>query len=96
MKEIILSVASAAMSNVWGKTPRFYQSKAITRLLQMHCAGQKLSLMILIQGAGSVKSTLPQTVGVVTYGVTRIIENILCLGSDQQSNLNTRCKLMVV
>ena len=42
------------------------------------------SSMILIQGTRSGKSTVLQTVRVVTCGVTLIIENILSLGVDQQ------------
>ena len=44
--------------------------------------------MLHTQGTGSGKSMVPQTVGVVTCGVTLIIKNILSLGSNQRSKFN--------
>jgi len=38
-----------------------------------------------VQGTGSGKSTVPKTVGVVTCGITLVIENTLSLGADQCS-----------
>ena len=64
---------------------RSYQPEERIRLLQIHCSGQKLSSMLLIQCTGCGKSTVPQTVGVVTCGVTLVWENTLSLGADQQS-----------
>ena len=59
----------------------------------MHCTYQKPLSMMLIQGTGDGKSTLPQTVGVVTYGVSLIIENTLCLGAYQQSKFKNAVKM---
>jgi superfamily II DNA helicase RecQ len=42
---------------------------------------------MLVQGTGSGKSSVPQTVAVVDGGVTIVIENTLALGSDQQSKV---------
>ena len=51
----------------------------------MHCSGNKPSSVLLVQGTGSGKSTVPQTVSVVTCGITLVIENTLSLGADQCS-----------
>ena len=56
----------SAMKMVWDKKPRGYQDKAIKMLLQMHCPPSQRSAMLLVQGTGSGKSTVPQTGGVVT------------------------------
>ena len=78
-------VTVAAMENVWSKSPCSYQLCAITSLLKMHCKGQHPSSLLLVQGTGTGKSTVPQTVGVITCGVTLVIENTLSLGADQRS-----------
>ena len=51
----------------------------------MFCKDNDPSSMLLINGTGRGKLTFPQTVGVVTCGVTLIIENTLSLGSNQKS-----------
>ena len=84
---MLQAVCVAAMSNMWSKAPHLYQTNGITLLLSMYCKDIKPSSMLLIQGTGSGKSTVPQTVGVVTCGVTMILENTLSLGADQQSKL---------
>ena len=43
--------------------------------------------VLLVQGTGSGKSSVPQTVAVVDGGVTIVIENTLALGSDQRSKI---------
>ena len=51
----------------------------------MHCLGQQPSSLLLVQGTSIGKSMVPQTVGVVTCGVTLVIENTLSLGVNQSS-----------
>ena len=85
MKEMLESVPTAAMSNVWGKEPRSFQLEDISTILEMHSLLGTPLLILLIQVTGSRKSTVPQTVGVVTCSVTLVIENILSLAADQQS-----------
>ena len=82
------SMSSIAMEQVWGNTPRNFQREAIPRLLMMRCYPNTPSALLLVQGTGGGKSAVPQTVGVVTRGVTLIIENTLSLSADQKSKVN--------
>ena len=84
-QQILESIASAAMMNFWKKLPSMYQMKAVALLLPMHCAENKPSSVILVQGTGSGKLAVPQTVGVFTYGVTLVVEKSLSLGAEIQS-----------
>ena len=81
------SIATMAMEEVWSNTPRNFQREAIPYLLMMRCHPNSPSPLLLIQGTGGGKSAVPQTVGVVTRGVTLIIENTLSLSADQQSKI---------
>ena len=73
------------MKNVWSKKPRSYQLRAMATLLKLHCLDQRPRSLLLVQGTGRGKLTVPQTVGVVTCGVTLVIEHMLSLGADQSS-----------
>ena len=81
------SIATMAMEEVWGNTPRNFQRETIPYLLMMRCHPNSPSPLLLIQGTGGGKSAVPQTVGVVTRGVTLIIENTLSLSADQKSKV---------
>ena len=81
--EMLDLVATAVILNVWGKEPRGFQIKAISTLLEINCLSGNPSSVLLIQGTGSGKSTVPQTTRVVTCGVTLIIENTLSLVANQ-------------
>ena len=81
---LLRTVATTVIQSVWSKNPSSFQLYSITRLLQMHCNGFSPETILLIQGTDSGKSTVPQTVGVTTCGLTLILENTLSLGSDQQ------------
>ena len=78
-----LAIAQQAMTSVWNRTPRDFQNESIPRLLIMRCVPNTLSAMLLVQGIGGRKSSIPQTVGTVTYSATLIIENTLSLSADQ-------------
>ena len=77
--------ATAAMSNMWLKTPPLYQLKAITTLLEMLCKDNNPSSTLLIQRTRRGISTVPHTVGFVTCDFTLIIKNTLLLGGNQKS-----------
>ena len=74
------SVSSRAIHSVWGRVPRGFQTVAVPNLLKMGCRECDASCVLLVQGTGTGKSAVPQTVGVVLCGVTLIIENTLSLG----------------
>ena len=59
VENMLQTVCVAAMSNVWSKAPRLYQTNAITLLLAMYCKDNKPLSMLLIQGTGSGNSTVP-------------------------------------
>ena len=79
------SVDFAAIENVWSKQPRSYQIREITTIIKMHCKGEESTSILLVQVTGTGKFTVPKTVGVITCGVTLVLENTLSLGADQSS-----------
>ena len=85
VQSTLRAVGSATMSNVWSKTACSYQTDAVTYLSQMSPKGQKPSPFLLIQRTGSSKSTVSQTVGFVTRGVSIVLQNTLSIGADWQS-----------
>ena len=84
-----LAISEQAMQSTWKCTPRDFQREAMPRLLMMRCIPNTPSAMLLVQGTGSGKSAVPQTVGAVTRGVTLIIENTLSLSADQHSKIKS-------
>jgi hypothetical protein len=81
------SIADTAMVSVWGRRPRGYQRHVIPHILKMMNGNIPSEGIMLVQGTGSGKSSVPQTVAVVDGGVTIVIENTLALGSDQRSKI---------
>jgi superfamily II DNA or RNA helicase len=82
------SISNQAMFEVWGRTPRGYQSYVISHILKMTKHVINPGAVLMVQATGSGKSSIPQTVGVVDGGITIIIENTLALSSDQMSKLS--------
>ena len=78
------SIADTAMMSVWGRRPRGYQRDIIPHILKMLNGNLPCEGVMLVQGTGSGKSFVPQTVTVVDGGATVVIENMLALGSDQK------------
>ena len=67
------SISETAMMSVWGRCPtRGYQQNVIPHILQMMNGNIPSEGIILMQGTGSGKSSVPQTV---------------TLGSDQRSKI---------
>ena len=75
------------MQSVWNKTPVDFQREAIPRLLSMRCVPCNPQTFLLVQGTGSGKSAVAQTVGIVDGGVTLIIVETLALAVDQRSKI---------
>ena len=75
------------MQITWNCATRNFHNEAIHQLLMMRCIPNTPSAMLLAQSAGRGKSTLPQAIGVVTRGVTLIIESTLSLSADQHSKM---------
>ena len=57
-----------------------------------------MGAVLLVKGAGSGKSAIMQTIGVIRGGMTIIVENTQALGSDQRSKIDAasqECGLIV-
>ena len=70
------------MESVWGKTSRGFQRTVLPVLLDMRCSDGEPVCVLMIQGMGGCKYTIPRTVGTVFGGVTLVIENTLSLGKN--------------
>ena len=83
-------IAKNAMQWFWGKDPRGFQIEAIRRLLLMQSNPNysPTTTILVVQPTGSGKSMVPLTTGVVSKGVTLVIENTLALSSDRISKFD--------
>ena len=84
----LITIATNAMLEIWGKSPRSFQIPVIKKILKMKYRDESCESILLVQGTGSGKSSVPQTIGVVDGGVTIIIENTLSLSADQMSKID--------
>jgi superfamily II DNA helicase RecQ len=87
-------ITHEAMNAALGHSPRGFQSDIIPRIISMNNrTTNTIQPTLLVQGTGSGKSSVYQTIGVIKGGVSLIIENTLSLSSDQLSkitNISTR------
>ena len=82
-------IVDHAMREIWNCTPNEFQQKAIPRLLMMIRAPNVPQALLLVQGTGSGKSTVAQTVSFVECGVMLVIEELLAAATDQKSRVRS-------
>ena len=83
------SIVKNAMTSVWNRHPRHYQSVVISLVLRMITEQDYPSEgILLVQGTGSGKSMVYQTCSIIDSGVSIIIEPTLSLSSNQSSKYN--------
>ena len=82
------STTKQAMEQVWDRSPNSFQSETIPPMLQTMAGVLVFEGLLLAQPTGSGKSSVPQTVSVVTSGATIVIEPALSLSSDQSSKFD--------
>ena len=75
--EIFNVISQQAMEAVWSRTPRGYQIDVIPHIIKMMLGNSTPEPVLLVQGTGSGKSTVPLTSAVVDGGVSIVIENTL-------------------
>ena len=85
----LYDIADHAMRKIWNCTPYDFQRETIPRLLMMRCTPNIPQALLLIQGTGSGKSAVVQTVGVVDCGVTLVVEELLAVATDQKSKVRS-------
>jgi len=79
MSNVFKDITSEAMSTVWHRTPREFQSNVISHILEMRCEPNTPQATLLVQGTGGGKSAVYQAIGIVDAGVTLVIETTLSL-----------------
>ena len=82
------TIIEGAMSKIWSKIPKDFQTKVIRHILKMQRGKSNMGAVLLVKGAGSGKSAIMQTIGVIRGGMTIIVENTQALGSDQRSKID--------
>ena len=88
MDNVYNSIVKDGMCSIFNRTPIDFQLGVTTHLLKMMSGNITAEPVLMVQPAGSGKSTVPLAAAIIDGGVTIIIENTLSLGSDQCVKLN--------
>ena len=89
MNELVFNdIVQETMQSVWERSPLEFQIDVCSHVLKMHCEPNNYEATLLVQGAGSGKSSVFQTIGVVDGGIILILETTLSLGADQSQKIN--------
>ena len=91
MANSYLSIAEDAMFSVFNRKPRGFQTVDIPHLLKMLSGELHPAPVLMVQPTGCRKSIVPLTTGVISGGITLLLENTLALGTDQASKVNKMC-----
>ena len=59
------AIIEGAMSKIWSKSPKDFQTKVICHILKMQREKSNMGAVLLVKGTGSGKSAIMQTIGVI-------------------------------